>query len=119
MNHDDPLDRLASTLVPRIAASLGQPGRLLNASEVAERCGVTRGWVYDHAGELGALRLGGGPRPRLRFDSALVDEALRAGVGGQLSRRRARRAKTSQTGVELLPIGPPTRVGSSHGNRQR
>ena len=39
---------------------------------------IDRAWVYAHADELGALRLGTGSRPRLRFDPAIVREALDA-----------------------------------------
>ncbi|MCW2995252.1 MAG: hypothetical protein JWQ18_2747 [Conexibacter sp.] len=46
---------------------VGEPGRLLSAAQVASLWGVDRSWVYDHADELGALRLGAGVRPRLRF----------------------------------------------------
>ena len=41
--------------------------RLADAAAVAEKLGVDRGWVYAHAGHLGAIRLGG-PHGRLRFD---------------------------------------------------
>ncbi len=52
------------------------PGRLLSASEVAERWGVDRSWVYQHAERLGAIRLGDGPRPRLRFDPQQLTSRL-------------------------------------------
>jgi hypothetical protein len=42
--------------------------RLLTADELAIVLGVDRGYVYEHAVELGAWRLGSGPRARLRFD---------------------------------------------------
>ena len=42
--------------------------RLLTAAEVAERLHVSRAYVYEHASELGALRLGDGPKAHLRFD---------------------------------------------------
>lgn len=64
--------RLAELLAPREEA----PGRLITAEEVARRWGVGRRWVYDHAEELGAHRLGAGPRPRLRFDPDEVAERL-------------------------------------------
>jgi hypothetical protein len=64
--------RLAELLAPREEA----PGRLITAEEVARRWGVGRRWVYDHADELGAHRLGAGPRPRLRFDPDEVAERL-------------------------------------------
>lgn len=53
-----------------------QPGRLLSAAEVSEWWGIGRGWIYQHAGELGAIRIGDGERPRLRFDPDQVAERL-------------------------------------------
>lgn len=41
--------------------------RFVDAATLATTLGVDRAWVYEHADELGALRLGG-PRGRLRFD---------------------------------------------------
>lgn len=52
------------------------PTRLLSAAEVSEWWGVGRGWVYQHADELGAIRLGDGERPRLRFDAGQVAQCL-------------------------------------------
>ena len=43
------------------------PG-LVSADVVSARFGVSRTWVYAHADELGVIRLGDGPRARLRFD---------------------------------------------------
>jgi hypothetical protein len=66
--------RLAELLGPR------EPTRarvqLITAEEVARWWGISRRWVYDHADELGARRLGGGRRPRLRFDPDDVAERL-------------------------------------------
>lgn len=78
--------RLAELLAPREAAAAG---RLITAEEVAHRWGVGRRWVYDHADELGAHRLGAGPRPRLRFDPDEVAERLGdlAEAGGADARR--------------------------------
>jgi hypothetical protein len=45
---------------------------LLTAAEVAARFSVDRTWVYSHARELGVVKIGSGPRPRLRFDPAVV-----------------------------------------------
>jgi hypothetical protein len=53
-------------------------GELLDASQLAKRLGLTRSWVYEHAHELGAITLGDGPRPRLRFDPAIAAQALHA-----------------------------------------
>lgn len=49
---------------------------LLSASDVSRWWGVERGWVYQHADQLGAIRLGTGRRPRLRFDPERVRHAM-------------------------------------------
>lgn len=51
-------------------------GRLLTAAEVAEMLQVTPAWVRAHATDLGAIRLGDGPRARLRFEQERVAAAL-------------------------------------------
>jgi hypothetical protein len=61
-----------------------QPGtRLVTAAEVAEWCGVERSWVYAHAEQLGARKIGTGERPRLRFDLEEVSERIAALNGPQ------------------------------------
>jgi hypothetical protein len=85
----------------------------VDASVVALRLGVSRGFVYEHADELGARRLGSGPRARLRFDLAEVDERLSACSASRKSPEpetarqaasRPRRRKPLGTSVPLLPI---------------
>ena len=44
------------------------PARLLDATQLARHLGVTRTWVYEHAHQLGAIRLGTGTKARLRFN---------------------------------------------------
>jgi len=53
-------------------------GALIDAAEVARRFGLARSTVYDHADALGAIRLGTGTRPRLRFNPERVAQALAA-----------------------------------------
>lgn len=48
----------------------------ITAEEVSRWWGISRRWVYDHAEELGARRMGSGRRPRLRFDPEEVAERL-------------------------------------------
>lgn len=48
--------------------STPEHGRLMDAATLAAELGVTRSWVYEHRDELGAVRLGTGIKPRLRFD---------------------------------------------------
>lgn len=53
--------------------------RLVDATTLAAELGVERSWVYEHANELHAIRLGTGPKARLRFDAL----ALRAAFAAQ------------------------------------
>ncbi|MDO8185880.1 hypothetical protein Q5424_01375 [Conexibacter sp. JD483] len=52
--------------------------RKLRVSDVARIYGVHPTWVYTHADQLGAIRLGRGPKASLRFDPATVDDAFAA-----------------------------------------
>lgn len=113
------LDRLADLLAERIAVRLSglTPGRvepLVDAAEIARLHGRTRSWVYEHAGELGAVRLGSGPRPRLGCSPARVAAALEKVAEPapmklpQISkpgRGRRPRADRTPSGAALLRVG--------------
>jgi hypothetical protein len=49
---------------------------LVDAAELARRLGIERSWVYSHAIELGAVKLGSGTKPRLRFDPEVAARFL-------------------------------------------
>ena len=116
---DDALDRLADLIAHRVAARLGgltsghdRPEPLVDAAEIARLHGKTRSWVYEHAGELGAVRLGSGPRPRLGFSPARVAQQLHQ-VEEPASmplpdpvppRRRRQRAGRTATGAPMLHV---------------
>jgi hypothetical protein len=118
---DDALDRLADLLAERLAVRLngmapsrGEP--LVDAAEIARLHGKTRSWVYEHAGELGAVRLGSGRRPRLGFSPVRVAAALQKVDAPdpmtlpQIAMpRRGRRTRTDRTpsGAKLLRVGGP------------
>lgn len=80
--------------------------RLLTPREVALQLSVERPRVYEHAEDLGVVRVGDGPRPRLLFDSAVLAERLRPPPP-----RRTSKPPPPQTigDVPLLPIKPPPR----------
>jgi hypothetical protein len=114
------LDRLADLLAERLATRLNgltptQAEPLVDAAEVARRHGKTRSWVYDHAGELGAVRLGSGPRPRLAFSPTRVAERLQrvdrpatAPLPRTPQQRRHRqRAGHTASGAPLLHVRSP------------
>jgi hypothetical protein len=60
-------------------------GGLLTVSQVARRLNVSRHWVYAHKRDLGAIRLGQGPKARLRFDASAVLTALNRRNGSMSS----------------------------------
>ena len=106
---DDALDRLADLLADRLAVRLARPHAhnepepLVDAAEIARLHGKTRSWVYEHAGELGAVRLGSGPRPRLAFSPARVADGSRRSTS-----RRPRRCPSAK------PRRAPTPACQSH-----
>jgi len=76
----------------------------LDAQEVAQRLKMSREWVYEHAEELGASRIGSGPRPRLRFPPQILDSQVgRQPSPGAASRATKRGSKPSG----LIPIHAP------------
>jgi hypothetical protein len=73
---------------------------------------VEPSFIYSHAAELGAMRLGTGPRARLRFDLEDVKrriscqtgrESVEPDAASQAASRRRRR-RSMGTNVPLLPI---------------
>lgn len=106
-------DRLAVRLDARLdalwrSANADRPDALWTAQRVASHYGVRVDFVYRHADELGCVRMGGGPCPRLRFDPDAVHERWPS-VGGappaespKRRRRSARRTKPSATDTHDL-----------------
>jgi hypothetical protein len=62
--------------------------KLVGARELADRLGVSVDYVYGHAAQLGAVRLGGGQRPRIRFDVEAARRALEDSRGHSRSQSR-------------------------------
>jgi hypothetical protein len=52
------------------------PGRVLSVDDVVLMLGRDREWVYAHKADLGAFRLGDGPRARLGFDEHRIRDWL-------------------------------------------
>jgi hypothetical protein len=100
-------------LAVRVAELLEQRGArrttggLVDAAELARRLGTDRSWVYSHAKELGAIRLGNGPKARLRFDPEAAALRMRLGDQEDEPGEKSRPAKQRSRGahrVRLLPI---------------
>jgi hypothetical protein len=75
-------ERIAARVVELLRRE--PPPRFIDAAALARILGVERDWVYSHARELGAVRLGG-PRGRLRFDRQAVCERFAADAKRGLS----------------------------------
>ncbi len=70
------VEAIARRVVELLRAEEPQrPPGLVDAAAVARDLEVERDWVYSHATDLGAIRLGG-PKGRLRFDLQVVRERL-------------------------------------------
>jgi hypothetical protein len=100
-------------LAMRVAELLEQRGArrptggLVDAAELARRLGTDRSWVYSHATELGAIRLGSGPKARLRFDPEAAALRMRLGEQDDEPKEKSRPARRRSRGarrVRLLPI---------------
>jgi predicted DNA-binding transcriptional regulator AlpA len=89
---DQLAERLSGAIVRRVVEALRAERLIprestetswLDAKEVAQRLGFTLDWVYEHADELGASRIGTGPRPRLRFPPHVVDRRRTSQTSGR------------------------------------
>jgi hypothetical protein len=75
----------------------------VDAATLARILGVSRDSIYEHADELGAVRIGDGPRARLRFDVERATAAHTRVVAAAPPATRRRQPKGSST-VALLPV---------------
>lgn len=113
----DPAD-LIELIAARVVALLREEGlvapagrEMIDAAEVAARLGLEAAWVRRNADRLGAVRIGDGSRPRLRFDPEEVAAALasrseeRSGPGAATPpTRRRRRAPVRRLDPAPLPL---------------
>jgi hypothetical protein len=85
------IEAIARRVVERLERRRLQRRELVNAAELARRFGIERSWVYSHAIELGAIKLGDGTKPRLRFDPEISTRVLRKVGDGSAADPPARR----------------------------
>lgn len=103
------VESIARRVIELLPRDVSAQIELVDAAELAGRLGVERSWVYTHAIELGAIRLGDGSRPRLRFDPQLAIARIRARAErdpnqGPARRRPRSRRPAGEGGPRLLPI---------------
>jgi hypothetical protein len=90
------------------------PVGLLTVSQLARHLGLNRAWVYEHADDLGAIRIGDGPKARIRFDFDTARAALRKNQASRAPapasakpRRKPPRPTPYPTDAPLLEIRDP------------
>src|SRR3954465_12071657 len=100
---------------PMLASDLSALPALLTVAEVAEVLRVGRSWVYEHAAELGAVKLGTGQTAPLRIPRDGVRRIV-----GMPSPRRERRAAPARQARETLGGQRPSRSADpGQGSAQR
>jgi hypothetical protein len=81
LDHED-IEAIAERAAHRVVQLLDRPARgayqLLDPKELARELSVSVDYVYAHAVDLGAMRLGDGPKARLRFDLQTAQRAMRS-----------------------------------------
>jgi hypothetical protein len=87
---DGDVAAIAEATAERIAEMVSPPGTfaLVDARRLARDLGVSIDYVYAHATELGAMRLGFGPKARIRFDLDRARQAVEARAGRSNGRHR-------------------------------
>jgi hypothetical protein len=104
------IEAVATRVLELLGEQSATRRRYVDAAALARTLGVDRDWIYARARALGAVRLGDGPRARLRFD---LDAALakldpppseqRAATGGSARPGRRRpRPRLHSPGIPLI-----------------
>lgn len=97
------IEALAEAIADRFDAPRRR--KLLRVEDVATLLDVSHDFVYDHAAELGAVRLGRG-RGAVRFDPTEIDAYItRRRVRPKAPpKRRRRRTRRAAGDFELIPL---------------
>jgi hypothetical protein len=117
--HPELIDAVARRFLELVreagAATGADPPDLLTVAEVAERLKMSpkwvyahqrRRWVYAHQRRLGVIKLGDGPKARLRFDPRAVEELRQpdAGPDQTAAPREPPKAKRSRRRLVSRPL---------------
>ncbi len=119
LDHED-IELIAVRVVGLLREEMpASPARMADAATVARELGVDRDWVYAHARELGAVRLGGA-RGRLRFDLANIRRQIACPAQPpQAERPHRMRSRHRQRCANQLDLLPYTELPSTRQIRGR
>jgi hypothetical protein len=103
----DDVDAIAQRVTQLLREPAATPAaRYVDAAHIARVLGVDREWVYAHAHQLDAIRLGG-PAGRLRFDLQHIERRLLDGPSTANKRPASPASRTrrraAQSRLDLLP----------------
>lgn len=112
------IERIAERVVTLLAEAQREPvttsARFVDATTISQLLDVDRDWVYAHAEQLGAIRLGG-ERGRLRFDLTTLEQRLeRVGPtpARSVSSKNRHGRKRAPRRVPLIPYAQQRAAGS-------
>ena len=97
------VEAIAEATARKLAEFIGQREKtfgLVGPGELAQGLGVSLDYVYAHSTELGAIRLGSGPKARIRFDLDRARQSLEA-------RRTERPGESRRPGRSRRGAGGP------------
>jgi hypothetical protein len=75
---EEDIEAIAARVARLISATRPSGLDLLDPKELAAELRISVDYVYAHAADLGAMRLGDGPKARLRFDLHAARQAIGA-----------------------------------------
>ncbi len=104
LNAED-IEAVTARVVQLLREQADAPERYVDAATLARTLNVDRDWVYSRARELGALRLGDGPKAPLRFDVRRVRELLSARDGRQPRPAEPAPKRHGRPRKSTLPLG--------------
>lgn len=105
LDHED-IEAIAEKVAELI--SPGTDGKLITVSQLSESRGLSQDWIYANAAQLGAIRLGDGPRARLRFSLAKADAYLATlQVVSPVEPKKKERKRRKKVANGSTPYGVP------------
>ncbi|MBJ7518454.1 MAG: hypothetical protein JHC84_02060 [Solirubrobacteraceae bacterium] len=107
--HPDDIEAIARRVVAlQREHQPSRAGGLVDVKALASHLSVSTAFVYEHAAELGGVKLADTPKAPWRFDLSRAEEAMRRrGAAPPHAPRvvaRRPRVATTREGIPLLPI---------------